>query len=76
MSFKNLNINPHAPVAQKIADQRWLIANRQKIGIFLHKMMWLKGDQKSEEGSVRSHYKKLDNFLRNERLRVNNNDNH
>ena len=27
-------LNPHAPVAQKIADQRWLIANSAKIGTF------------------------------------------
>ena len=25
---------PHAPVVQKIADQRWLIANSEKIGTF------------------------------------------
>ena len=32
-----------APVAEKIADQRWLIANpAKKIGTFLYKMMWLK----------------------------------
>ena len=26
--------NPDTPVAQKIADQRWLIANSAKIGTF------------------------------------------
>ena len=37
-----IGLPPHAPVAQKIADQRWLIANSAKIGTFLYKMMWLK----------------------------------
>ena len=31
------NPPPHALVAQKIADQRWLIANSAKIGTFLYK---------------------------------------
>ena len=34
-----MGLLPHAPVAQKIADQRWLIANSAKIGTFLYKMM-------------------------------------
>ena len=29
-----IGLPPHAPVAQKIADQRWLIANSAKIGTF------------------------------------------
>ena len=34
---------PHAPVLQKIADQRWLIANTEKNRhFFLYKMMWFK----------------------------------
>ena len=33
---------PHAPVAQKIAVQRWLIANSAKKVPFLYKMIWLK----------------------------------
>ena len=32
-------LNPHAPVAHKIADPRRLIANSAKIGTFLYKMM-------------------------------------
>ena len=33
----------HTPVAQKIADQGWLIANSAKNKyFFLYKMMWLK----------------------------------
>ena len=31
--------NPHEPVAQKIADQRWLIANAAPV---FYKMMWYK----------------------------------
>ena len=31
---------PPAPVAQKSADQRWLIANSAKKATFLYKMMW------------------------------------
>ena len=37
-----IGLPPHAPVAQKIADQRWLIANLAKKVRFLYKMMWLK----------------------------------
>ena len=39
-----MGLPPHAPVAQKIADQRWLIANSAKKGTFLYKMMWIKVD--------------------------------
>ena len=35
--------NPHAPVAQKIADQRWLIANSSKKGNFFYKNDVIKG---------------------------------
>ena len=41
-STRPIGLPPHAPVAQKIADQRWLIASSTKIGTFLYKMMWLK----------------------------------
>ena len=37
-----IGLPPHTPIAQKIAEQRWLIANLAKIGTFLYKMMWLK----------------------------------
>ena len=38
-----IGLPPHAPVAQKSADQRWLIANSAKKKVsFLYKMMWLK----------------------------------
>ena len=38
-----IGLPPHAPVAQRIADQRWLIANSAKNKyLFLYKMMWLK----------------------------------
>ena len=39
---RRIGLAPHAPVAQKIADQRWLIANSAKKIPFLYKMMWLK----------------------------------
>ena len=29
-----IGLPPHAPVVQKIADKRWLIANSAKIGTF------------------------------------------
>ena len=29
-----IGLLPHAPIAQKIADQRWLIANLEKVGTF------------------------------------------
>ena len=34
-----IGLPPHTPVAQKSADQRWLIGNSAP---FLNKMMWLK----------------------------------
>ena len=37
-----IGLPPNAPVAQKIAYYRSLIANSAKIGTFLYKMMWLK----------------------------------
>ena len=39
---RSIGLPPHTPVAQKIADQRWLIANSAKRYFFLYKMMWLK----------------------------------
>ena len=37
-----IGLPPHALIAQKNADQRWLITNSEKIGTFLYKLMWLK----------------------------------
>ena len=37
-----ISLPPPATVAQKIADQRWLIANSAKNKYFLYKMMLLK----------------------------------
>ena len=38
---RSIGLPPDTPVAQKIADQRWHIANSAKISTFLYKMMWL-----------------------------------
>ena len=41
--MRPIGLPPHAPVAQKIADQRWPIANSAKNKyLFLYKMRWLK----------------------------------
>ena len=83
--FEKKWLNSHAPVAQKIPDQRWLIAYSVKKGF--NRYFQKDAHQKSEGGSVRSDLKKLDsftletsknhlirNFLRNGRLRVKRNE--
>ena len=41
--IRRAEINPHAPVAQKIADQRLLIANSAKKVLFFYKSDVMKG---------------------------------
>ena len=45
-----IGLPPHMFVAQKIADQRWLI--RQKKGTFLYEMMRLKDGQCEKRGQL------------------------
>ena len=80
-----IRINPRAPVAQKIEDQRWLTANSANSRYLFYKTMWLKVGW----GVIEARFKKnrvlhlgnvtfqmsknhlIRNFPRNGRLRVN-----